>query len=101
MKYGKSPDGFNCSGAGCTQNHWYQMPPAQAVIAPDRKSVTLTITDGGVGDDDLTANGSITDPGGLALMSMVNSIPTLSQWAMVITAALIALAAAVGRRRHI
>jgi hypothetical protein len=27
-------------------------------------TVSFTITDGGLGDDDLSANGSITDPGG-------------------------------------
>src|SRR5450830_1857833 len=46
MKYGKSPDGYNCSGAACLQDHWYQMPANQAVFASDLKSVTLTIQDG-------------------------------------------------------
>jgi len=51
-KYGKStvnPD-----------PHWYVFDGA--VIAG--KTVTLSITDGGTGDDDLIANGKISDPGG-------------------------------------
>ncbi len=41
--------------------HWYPMPGRI-----DGNRFTFTITDGGLGDDDLTANGSITDMGGLA-----------------------------------
>lgn len=58
-KYGPSPSGYNCSRALCALPHWYQMPAAQAVVAGN--TVTLTIIDGGVGDDDLTANGAIVD----------------------------------------
>ena len=41
--------------------HWHVFEGA--VISDN--TVTLTITDGGDGDDDLLANGSISDPGGL------------------------------------
>lgn len=101
MKYGKSPDGFSCSGAACLQDHWYQMPTAQAVFAPDRMSVTLTITDGGVGDDDLTANGVIVDPGGpVVLGGGTTGVPTLSEWSLIILSGLMAMfgIARVGRR---
>ena len=93
MKYGKSPDGYSCSGAACLQDHWYQMPANQAVFAPDLKSVTLTIQDGGVGDNDLLSNSSITDPGGPALPAGTgtSSVPTLGQWAMLMLVSLIAL----------
>lgn len=37
---------------------------ANAVISADRKSVSLTLVDGGVGDADHTANGIIVDPSG-------------------------------------
>ena len=91
MKYGKSPDGYNCSGAACAVDHWYQMPANQAVFSQDRKSVTLTIQDGGVGDNDLTANSSISDPGGPAvIVSDPQAIPTLSEWAMVLMSLLMA-----------
>ena len=46
-----------------TTPHWYVFDAA--VISGD--SVTLTITDGSIGDDDLIANGSISDPGGPGL----------------------------------
>lgn len=39
---------------------------AGAVFAPDRRSVVLTLQDGGAGDVDGAANGVIVDPGGLA-----------------------------------
>lgn len=63
-KYGPSPEGYNCSGPACNDPHWYQMPPAQAVFSGN--TVTLSITDGGVGDDDLhlLPNGVIVDQGG-------------------------------------
>jgi hypothetical protein len=103
MKYGRSPEGFNCSGAACLQDHWYQMPVNKAVFAQDRKSVTLTIQDGGVGDNDLTADRSITDPGGPAVLNAnAASIPTLSEWGMITLSALLALGAfGVMRRRKI
>lgn len=41
--------------------HWYQIP---AVV--NGKTVTFSITDGGLGDDDLAANGHIEDAGGPA-----------------------------------
>ena len=76
MKYGKSPDGFSCTGAACSQDHWFPMPTAQAVFAPDRMSVTLTIQDGGVGDDDLTANGVIVALGAPVVFDEAVSTPT-------------------------
>ena len=53
-KYGKTADN--------PTDHWYPLP--NAVI--EGNTITFTITDGGLGDDDLQANGSITDPGGVA-----------------------------------
>jgi len=62
------------------------MPPAQAVFAGN--TVTLTITDGGVGDDDLNAtNGIIVDQGGPGLPGAAG-IPTLSEWALMLLAGL-------------
>jgi uncharacterized repeat protein (TIGR02543 family) len=50
-KYGKT--------AATPSDHWYVLP--SAVISGN--TVNFSITDGGLGDDDLTADGSITDPG--------------------------------------
>lgn len=92
MKYGKSPEGYSCTGAACIQDHWYQMPAAQAVFAPDRMSVTLTIQDGGVGDNDLTADGVIVDPGAPVVFGGADttSVPTLSEWGLLILSGLMA-----------
>jgi hypothetical protein len=89
-KYGPSPAGFNCSGAGCALPHWYVMP---AVIAGN--TVTLTIVDGGVGDDDLAANSVIVDQGGPGVpgAGTVVGVPTLSEWAMALLALLLVLSA--------
>jgi hypothetical protein len=73
-------------------DHWYQLPADRAVFAGDRLSVTLTLTDGGVGDHDLSANSIIIDPGGPGMPSggSVTSVPTLSEWGMIILSLLLA-----------
>ena len=53
-KYGKTADN--------PEDHWYILPG----VIIEGNTITYTITDGGLGDSDLTANGSITDPGGAA-----------------------------------
>ncbi|CAK0755237.1 exported hypothetical protein [Gammaproteobacteria bacterium] len=50
-KYGKTADDPTV--------HWYVIPGALI----QGNSVTFTLTDGGLGDDDLTADGVLTDPG--------------------------------------
>ncbi len=55
-KYGPTPDDAN--------PHWYRIP---AVIIGN--VVTFSITDGRLGDDDLTANGTVTDAGGPAFVA--------------------------------
>ncbi|MDP4028898.1 MAG: IPTL-CTERM sorting domain-containing protein [Gallionella sp.] len=98
-KYGPSPAGYNCTGAGCAAAHWYQMPPAQAVVAGN--TITLTITDGGVGDDDLAANGVIVDQGGSGVPDGgVAGIPTLSEWALLALAGLMGLLGMGALRRR-
>ena len=74
---------------------WYVLP---ATIAGNM--VTFTITDGGLGDNDLTANGFIDDPGGAGAPA---AVPTLPVWAMIaLTVLLMAagLAAQRARRHH-
>lgn len=91
-KFGPTPDGYNCSGASCNEPHWYQFP---AVI--EGNTATLTISDGGLGDDDLAANGTIVDQGGPA--GGATSIPTLSEWGMILLSCLLALGAIFTLRR--
>ena len=91
MKYGKT--------ATKPTDHWYQLDANRAVFAADRMSVTLTLTDGGAGDNDLTANNTIVDPGGPALVTP-DPIPTLSEWAMIFLASLMGMFAYTRMRRQ-
>jgi hypothetical protein len=91
MKYGKT--------AANQTDHWYQLAASRAMFAADRMSVTLTLTDGGVGDNDLQADGTIVDPGGPALVTP-DPIPTLSEWAMILLASLMGMFAYSRMRRQ-
>ncbi len=73
-------------------DHWYAYPGA--VISGN--TITLTLTDGGAGDSDLSVNGIIADPGGPAWISApgnVTAIPTLPQWAMMLLAGIMGILA--------
>lgn len=65
----------------------------------------LTLTDGGAGDDDLTANSLITDPGGVAIFNAAaataTAIPALSQWGQFLLLSVLGLMglAGAGRRK--
>jgi len=78
--------------------HWYVLP---ATIIGN--SATFTIADGGLGDDDLAANGSVVDQGGPGVPPPGGGsapIPTLSEWGMnLLGLLLLALAAPALRRR--
>ena len=75
--------------------HWYVLP---ATIAGN--TVTFSITDGGLGDDDLTANGTVVDQGGPgAGGGGAASIPTLSEWGMLLLAGMLVMFGAAGMRR--
>ena len=65
-------------------------------------TATLTLVDGGLGDDDGVQNGRIVDPGGVAVLAApgpggAEAIPTLGEWGLALLAALLGLLA--GRRR--
>jgi hypothetical protein len=75
-KYGPTPSN--------PVTHWYVLP---ATITG--ATAAFSITDGGVGDDDLVANGTIVDQGGPGLPpagSEPQQVPTLSEWAMALLA---------------
>ena len=88
-KYGPSPSGYNCD-ADCAAPHWYTMPANQAVFSDDMTSVTLTINDGGVGDDDLAVNQVIVDAGGAGVSTSTAGIPVLSDWMRAVLAFVLA-----------
>ena len=69
--------------SGNAAPHWYVLP---ASIAGN--TATFSITDGGLGDDDLAANGTIVDQGGPG--AGLADIPTLSGWAMIFMGLLLA-----------
>lgn len=106
MKYGPSPDGFNCQGAtACAQSHWYTLPSDRVQLASDRLSATLRLTDGGLGDHDGAANQFIQDPGGFALLSApapanATAIPTLNEWGVLLLSALAAVFGLRAARRR-
>jgi len=58
-----APDGYKWYKYGPTKG-WYDYSD-HAVFNIDRTQVTLTLTDGGIGDDDSVVNGMISDPSGL------------------------------------
>lgn len=84
-KYGPEP--------GNAVPHWYVMP---STIAGN--TATFSITDGGQGDDDLTANGTIVDQGGPGMPAGGGplQVPTLSQWALILLAMLMLVAGWAG-----
>lgn len=79
------------------QMHWY---PLQATVTGI--TVTFSITDGGQGDADLNANGSITDPGGAGVSvvsaTSIKPIPTLSHWTAILLIALTAIFGCIATR---
>ncbi len=80
-KFGPTPDDG--------EPHWYPLPGAEIM----GNLVAFAITDGGLGDGDLTANGSITDPGGPAVTVATVDVPTLGQSSLIVLCALLAAAA--------
>jgi hypothetical protein len=82
-KYGPTP--------GNAIPHWYVLP---ATIIGN--SATFSIVDGGLGDDDLAANGTVVDqggPGGPGAGAGIEQVPTLSEWALVLLASLMLIGA--------
>ena len=79
-KYGPTPGG----GVNSTP-HWYTIP---ANISGN--TISFSITDGGLGDDDLAVNGTIVDQGGPGV-PVPPSIPTLSEWGLILLAGMLGL----------
>lgn len=83
--------------------HWYAF--TGAVVSGN--TITLPLVDGASGDDDATADGTITDPGGPALGPDATSIPSLSNTGALALALILGMSALtrlrptrpMGRRR--
>jgi hypothetical protein len=88
-KYGPTPAN--------TSPHWYVLP---ATISAN--TTTFTITDGGLGDDDLAANGAIVDQGGPGFPGAAVApvpVPTLSEWALIVLSVLLLASGAANAGR--
>lgn len=98
MKYGKT-------ALSKDKEIWYA--PKNVRIDLSNKSISYTIRDGGLGDDDLTINGVIKDPGGpsIALAKNATPVPTLDRWALLLLALALGLTAILHpellARRHV
>lgn len=93
-KYGPTPDN--------PAYHWYPMPAGTVQVHGN--VVTLTLTDGAIGDDDLVADGRIVDIGGPALVAAAAGAPPtpipLLHPVGLLALALLMLGATARTRRH-
>ncbi len=79
------------------QAHWYMLPegaegqPGSYSLSQDRKTLTLRIADGGLGDSALDTKNVIADPSGIGIPLSTEAnmvpVPTLSQWGVMILVA--------------
>ncbi|KJU84109.1 secreted protein containing DUF1566 [Candidatus Magnetobacterium bavaricum] len=74
-----------------TTPHWYDFncnksvsnkPCGEVNVVQGQKIVTLHMTDGALGDNDLTVNGTIVDP--VAFVQDVTAVPTLNEYGTII-----------------
>ncbi len=88
-KYGPTP--------GPTSAHWYTLGAANHVQLSGH-TATFTITDGALGDDDLSVNGQIIDAGGpgtgSASASGVTPTPSLTIWGLLMLCGVLTLVGA-------
>lgn len=91
-KYGPTADN--------TAPHWYVLPegegPGTYALSTDRRTLTLTLADGGLGDDDLQANGMLVDQGGPAVpqaSAALQPVPALDPRAIAALALAVSLLA--------
>lgn len=80
--------------------HWYEFNDGFKVTSAN--TYTLEVQDGGLGDDDLQANGVVVDPGGLMVMAATSAaaIPVWNLAGLAATSASVLLAMAAMRRRR-
>jgi hypothetical protein len=95
-KYGPTP--------GSPVAHWYTLGVANNISLAGH-TATFTITDGAIGDDDITVNGSITDAGGPAvgapLSGGIAPTPSLTTWGLLLLSSLLLLLGAASARNRV
>jgi len=77
---------FGPATAGAPTSTWFLW--SGAVLSPDRRTVTYSVTDNGIGDSD-AATGRIRDPLAPALGSDPTNIPVNNPWALAALAAVL------------
>jgi hypothetical protein len=78
-------------------NGWYEIP--YTLVSAD--TIAITLTDGGTGDSDGIANGTITDPGGLGCIGPVAPVPELAPLVLLGSGLLLLGGWVVWRRRKV
>jgi hypothetical protein len=85
-------------------DHWYQIP--MTIVGPPNV-IRITLQDGGLGDDDLTANGVIVDQGGPGNLGVgwetypINKVRVLLPWIALFAAIMAGASLLVLRRRRV
>ncbi len=90
--------------SGQPSAHWYTLGAGNSVSLSGH-TATFTIADGGLGDDDLAANGTIVDAGGPGVTAAspgngTASVPVLSDWAVMLLVLLIAVGGRIAEARR-
>jgi hypothetical protein len=78
-----------------TSGLWYQLP--FTLVSLD--TIRMMLTDGGIGDDDGVADGTISDPGGLADLFITPVVPTVNLYLLCLMAMLLALSSVLALRK--
>lgn len=80
-----------------TTPHWYTLP---ATLSGNQ--ISFSLVDGGLGDDDLTPNGTVADAGGpgVTVDPSATAVPALSGWALALLGVLLGGVTLAGARRR-
>jgi len=75
--------------------HWYPIPSTLS-----GRTVMFSIVDGGLGDDDLTPDGTLIDQGGPGQIAAATAIPAMSERGLGLLSLLLAAGAVAAQRRR-
>ncbi|KJU86146.1 secreted protein containing DUF1566 [Candidatus Magnetobacterium bavaricum] len=90
FKYGPTPTNATSSWYNFTCNSSLSNKPCGEInVLQGQKVVILHLTDGAIGDNDLTVNGTIVDP--VAFVQDVATVPTLNEYGVIVLMGLLCL----------
>ncbi|MBF0344217.1 MAG: hypothetical protein HQL06_08295 [Nitrospirae bacterium] len=79
FKYGPTATNVTSFCYDFTCNHAVSNKPCgEITVSQGQKTVIMHLTDGQLGDNDLTVNGTIVDP--VAFAQTVTNVPTINEW---------------------